>query len=127
MMRKACGMRHEMRVLADYAAVQNKAKQIFQSGGVEVVLLSPTYAEFSVTSSTGKTYMTLLGFTENLGIEGDPKSKLKSWTCECPFGKYNYDRSENYKHLEGRLCSHALAALYYVQSMVYRSQPFLEQ
>lgn len=111
--------------LASYADVQAKATQIFRNGGVEIVTMSPSYTEGRVTSTSGQTYMTLLGFTENLGVSGDPKDKLKEWTCECPWGKWNYDRSAPYAHLEGRLCAHALALLYAVQSVVYKTAPAL--
>ena len=111
---------------ADYSSVQAKAATIYRAGGVTAISLNPSYSEFSVTSTTGSTYMVLLGFTENLGIAGDPKDKLKEWTCSCNWGKWNFDRSAPWAYLEGRLCSHSLAALYFLQALVYKGQPFLK-
>lgn len=97
---------------ADREDVERKAQQIFDQGGVEFVTVTPdqdrgrSLWEFNVSSTSGKTYP-LYGDT----TIDDPTSWI-DWfdvACSCDWGRWNYDRAPDYRHLERFPCSHAMA------------------
>lgn len=98
---------------AESQQVERKAREIYEQGGVRLVSCQPdpesgrTSWEFEVRSVTGNTY-TLYGDTD-IEFPGGWIDAMDV-ACECPWGKWNYDRAPEYKHLEGLLCSHGLAA-----------------
>lgn len=96
--------------IASYDDVRRKGAEIYRSGGVEPYAIGATFSEAHVTSTTGRAYKNLLSFAS-----GD-SSKVDDWACECPWSKWNYQRSQKYKHLEHRKCSHTLAHLYYLMA-----------
>lgn len=99
--------------VAESNQVEQKAQKIFDNGGVEFVAANPdtergrTLWEFDVHSTSGETYQ----------VYGDSMidnpSQWIDWrdvACGCPWGKWNYDRAPEYKHLESLQCSHSMAS-----------------
>ncbi len=92
--------------------VERKADKIYNSGGVEFVVATPdeerqrTLWEFNVTSTTGQTYP-LYGDTTM-----ENPTRWIDWfdvACSCDWGRWNYDRAPEYRHLERFPCSHSMA------------------
>ncbi len=97
---------------AERSDVERKADKIYNSGGVEFVVATPdeerqrTLWEFNVTSTTGQTYP-LYGDTTM-----ENPTRWIDWfdvACSCDWGRWNYDRAPEYRHLERFPCSHSMA------------------
>lgn len=96
--------------LAKWIDVRNKAIRIRNNAGVKVVRID---SDVVVTEVRGDhdTYTVEL-------YRQDPWSfAISIWTCSCPWGDWAFKRQVTYV---GRLCSHALASLYEVQSLENR-------
>ena len=94
--------------LADYAEVLRKANRLVASGAVTVRHNTPQYVSGHV-----------IGDHNAYNVEIDrthfDKQGRPFWVCQCPWWQYSFDRSEGFKHLEGRKCSHALALEFQAQ------------
>lgn len=97
---------------AERSDVERKADKIYNSGGIEFVSATPDEErqkmlwEFNVTSTTGERYP-LYGDT----TMDNPTSWI-DWfdvACSCDWGRWNYDRAPEYRHLERFPCSHSMA------------------
>ena len=86
--------------------VQRKAKRIRSSGGVLIRSARPSGVDAEV-SGDNFNYVTMVRFA--------PKSsrRIAHFECGCGWGAYVWSRGDQYY---GRLCSHALALQYEVQS-----------
>lgn len=102
---------------AENAEVENKARKIYDQGGVSLVSVTPdedsgrTTWEFNVKSTSGNTYP-LYGDSD-INRPGE----FIEWSdvaCSCEWGRWNYDRDPEYAHLESLMCSHALAAQHWL-------------
>ena len=111
-----------MKKFSDYRAVRDKAAEIYRNGGVDPIKISPDFSEANVHSVSGQTYYNILRFENSGG-----SAKITDWTCECPWGKWNYDRAPEYKYLEHRKCAHSLAHLYYLMAFAQRTNPYLDR
>jgi len=95
--------------------VQEKAQNLVQQGSVSIIHNTSTKVEGSVLGNPHndrprRRYRS--AFTR----ESPDSPVLKSWSCfiegsdePCPWFLYNRDRTRQYKHLEGRPCSHTTA------------------
>src|SRR5699024_1397095 len=92
---------------AAWVDVQNKAREIYATGRVSVNSLEDRKIEAVVEGATG-TYNTMIKKTPG-------SQKIAFWSCSCPWGECAFKRETRY----GRLCSHALATQYAMQSMEY--------
>ncbi len=107
-------------MIGSYRDVQSKAGQIYRSGGVEPIRLAPDFSEANVRSTTGSSYYNVLKFDNVSG-----SAKISDWVCECPWSKWNYDRSPGWEYLEHRKCAHSLAHLYYLMAFKGVTDPHL--
>jgi len=96
---KLAQMQHE----AAWTDVAAKAKRLVQSGQVTVLRNAPQHIMAHVVGDHGE---------YNCEISRhDPESQIvEQWNCECPWAQYAFDRTRKWKKLEGRVCSHVLAA-----------------
>jgi hypothetical protein len=110
---------------SDKAEREGKAQKIFDQGGVEFVASTPdqntgkTIWEFSVKSTSGNTYP-LYGETSM-----ENPSEWIEWSdiaCSCEWGRWNYDRAPDYRHLEREMCSHAIACSKWLSQNGQREQ-----
>lgn len=110
-------------IFSKYKDVQQKARRIYLEDGVELVnvLPNPSYSFQKITQfecivqGDHDVYETAI--TLQVGTK-----KIATWRCTCPWYKYVWDRSPEYRHLQGRLCSHVLASYYYYQSGAMREE-----
>jgi len=104
-------------VLSTYRDVQQKAKTIFLEDRVHLVRVRPyptkTFEKVNyiecIVEGDNDVYISKITLRKG-------GRAIAAWSCTCPWYKYVWDRSPGYKHLEGRLCSHALASYYFYQS-----------
>ncbi len=101
------GQRVSIRTAA-WADVQAKAKRIRSGGGVRILAVTDDSVTGQVDGDTG-TYQTSLVFEPHT-------SAIAMWECGCPWSTYAWARSGRWKKYEGRMCAHALALSYEVQS-----------
>lgn len=95
-------------VTASWADVQRKAKRIRAEGGVTILVASH--------DGIGGTVQGEHGVYEALLVYRPGTRKVADWTCGCRWAAYAFDRSPEFRHFEGRKCSHALALQYEAQS-----------
>jgi 8-oxo-dGTP pyrophosphatase MutT (NUDIX family) len=88
--------------------VRDKGVEIRRSGGVHII------------ANTGNTVTAEVHGDHNIyvtTITRVPGSKEQGlWQCSCPWSTYAWGRSEPWKSLEGRQCSHAYALLMEMQA-----------
>lgn len=92
---------------AAWADVRKKAVRLRSEGAVDVLSFNPFQIVARVTGDTG-TYNTEVN-RKNAWGQG-----ITWYDCTCPWGQWTYKRERSYI---GRLCSHALAAYYEMQSL----------
>lgn len=80
-----------------------KAKRLIMSGNVTILRNAPHHIMAHVIGDHGE---------YNCEISRhDPTAQLiEQWACECPWDQYAFDRTRKWKGIEGRVCSHVLAA-----------------
>lgn len=99
--------------IAERNQVEQKAQKIFDNGGVEFVAANPdkergrTLWEFDVHSTSGETYQV---YGDSFIDQPQEWIDWRDVACGCPWGKWNYDRAPEYKHLESLQCSHSMAS-----------------
>lgn len=99
---------------AAWSDVQSKATEIYRSNGVKITQVDqdvngwPEIVSGSVQGSTG-VYQTSL-----MLVPGSQATE--TWACDCAWATYAWDRAPQYRRFEGRMCSHALALRYQMQS-----------
>ena len=93
---------------AAWADVKAKGRDIFRNGGVNLIGAEGSYVIGHVNGENG-TYETDIQFVEG-------SKSPEDWNCSCDWAIYAFDRSAPYAQFEGRMCSHAVALLYRVQS-----------
>lgn len=94
-----------LEVTGSYLDVQMKAVRLRQEGKVKVIRIDPDIAAGEVVGDSGQTYEVVL-------YRQDPDSESVSlWECECLWSQYAWGPVRR-----GRMCSHALALLYEIQS-----------
>jgi hypothetical protein len=95
-------------VTASWKDVRNKAKRLRTTGQVTITAASDG-AITGVVKGDHFTYETQIQrLPGHFGVA--------VWQCGCKWAAYAWGRSPRYKHLEGRMCSHALALHYEAQS-----------
>ncbi len=93
---------------AAWSDVRKKAKRIRQDGGVRV--LSSLDGDMTAqVKGDHHVYQTRI-----TSVPG--RLAVGSWECGCPWAAYSWGRTGPWKKYEGRMCSHALAAVYEAQS-----------
>lgn len=87
---------------AGWLDIQNKATRLIKDGKVKVVRNSPEIVAGVVEGDHG---------TYNTEIQrNDPNSQaIAMWSCECKWDQFAWQRTRQWKRLEGRVCSHVLA------------------
>ena len=94
--------------LAAWKDVQNKARDIYHIGGVNILSNDKGGAAAHVLGDHG---------TYEAEIVFEPGSRrVAQWNCTCPWAAYSWGRSGKWKKYEGRVCSHVLALMYAIQS-----------
>jgi hypothetical protein len=88
---------------ARWADVAAKAKRLVQSGQVTILRNAPTHVMAHVIGDHGE-------YDCEISRHDPNSSVIEQWICECPWAQYAFDRTRKWKHLEGRVCSHVLAA-----------------
>lgn len=102
--------------VAGWQDIQEKATRLRREHQADVLTLTPTVIAGKVKGDHG-TYET------TLKRQFPGSWKITQWECSCPWYTYDFDRSPDYKHLEDRPCSHAMALLWQAYSQVYRKMP----
>ena len=107
---------------AAWADVQDKAIDIARGGKVRVLSvqmydeLHPETFYGQVASPTGEVYDT--------GLQFVPGSwRVAFWECTCKWAQYAWGRTRQWVKFEGRMCSHALALVYEMQSRGMSGMP----
>lgn len=92
-----------------WADVAGKAKRLVQDGAVTILRNAPHHVMAHVRGDHGE---------YNCEISRhDPQSQIiEQWNCECPWAQFAFDRTRKWKKLEGRVCSHVLAAYWKAKS-----------
>lgn len=86
-----------------------KAKRLILSGNVTILRNAPNHVMAHVVGDHGE-------YNSEISRH-DPSSQIiEQWTCECPWDQYAFDRTRKWKYLEGRVCSHVLAAYWKAKS-----------
>lgn len=94
---------------SDWDDVQAKAIRLFKAGNVQILRNGYNNIIAKVQGDHGEYEVEIW--------RDDPSSRaLSLWDCECEWADYVWGRSRDFKKFEGRLCSHALAALYAAQA-----------
>lgn len=88
--------------------VLNKAEEIVELGGVQIINITDTYAEAEVVGMAG-IYHTVVNYDYNANRKPLTRLDMKrlGWECTCPWGHYAWDARKG-KYI-GRPCSHAWA------------------
>lgn len=92
----------DFRKTATWMDIMAKAKRLIQTG--KVMLLRNGYNNIvaQVQGDHG-TYQSEIG-------RDDPNSRsITTWTCDCPWDQYAWQRTRQWKKYEGRPCAHILA------------------
>ncbi len=93
---------------AAWGDIREKAKRIRSEGGVRILSATDRHIAGQVQGS---------GAVYNTEIEYAPGGKaLAVWDCDCPWARYAWGRSPQWKKFEGRQCAHSLALLWEAQS-----------
>ena len=95
-------------VTAGWDDIQAKAKRIRSGGGVRILSAATDTVTGEVQGDNG-VYQTSLMFAPHT-------ASVAMWECGCPWANYAWARSGRWKKYEGRMCAHALALSYEVQS-----------
>lgn len=108
--------------VAAWVDVQSKAKGIYDSGGVRVVS--------AIMQDDGLHPATFYGQVQgdngvyDTGLDFVPGTfQLAAWTCTCEWNNYAWGRTRQWVKYEGRVCSHALALIYTMQSQGMSGMP----
>lgn len=98
---------------AAWSDVRSKALRLRREGAVEVLAFNPYEIKTRVKGDTG-IYGTVV-VRKNAWGQG-----ITWYDCTCPWGQWAYRRQRSYV---GRLCSHALASYYEMQSLHNTKRP----
>lgn len=93
---------------AGWPDIQSKATRLIKTGKVKITRNSKEIVTGVVEGDHG---------TYNTEIQrNDPNSQaIAMWSCECKWDQFAWQRTRQWKRLEGRVCSHVLAT--YWQSL----------
>lgn len=98
----------ELRKTADWDDIAEKAKRLVDSGNVTLLRNGYNNVVAHVIGDHGE-------YNCEIGRD-DPNSRtITTWTCECPWDQYAWQRTRKWRKYEGRPCAHVMAALW--QSM----------
>lgn len=100
---------------SDWAEVAAKAKRLKDSGHVQVANNTKDHVQGGVQGDNG---------VYEVNITKNPQNprKIMTWSCDCPWGKYAWQRTRQWKKFEGRVCSHVLA-LYWTSLTIPEQDP----
>lgn len=107
---------------AAWKDVRDKAREIKQGGKVRVLAVNmadeihPETFYAQVGSTTGAVYNTGLMFVPGTFQVG-------AWECDCKWAQYSWGRTRQWVKYEGRMCAHALACVYEMQSRGMQGMP----
>jgi hypothetical protein len=110
-----------------WRTIEEKAKDIFDSGGVVPKEWTPSRAKhFDKITQIKADVVGDNGIYETSIMIKPGTKRMTHWRCSCLWGAYAWDRSPHItkrdpkynwsSRLNGRMCSHALALNYYYQS-----------
>lgn len=88
--------------------IREKAKRIRETNGVRILAVDSRHIAGQVKGDDS-TYDTVLEFAPGT-------KELALWDCTCPWSKYAWGRTRQWKKFEGRQCAHALALGWEAQS-----------
>lgn len=101
--------RNDLKKQAAWPDIEAKAKRLIQSGNVQLLRNGPQNIVGHVVGDHGE-YQTEIS-------REDPNSQvITQWQCECPWDQYAWQRTRQWKPLEGRPCAHVLATYWASQS-----------
>lgn len=87
---------------AGWPDIMAKAKRLIQGGNVTILRNGYNNVVGHVVGDHGE-YNTEIG-------RDDPNSRtITTWTCECPWDQYAWQRTRKWKKYEGRPCAHVMA------------------
>ncbi len=106
-----CFCQGVMEEIASWAEVRDRAVNTRRNDGVRIMSMTESKAVGQVRSSStpGRVYQTELTFAPGT-------RQVALWSCSCPWNTYSWGRSGPWAKYEGRMCNHALAMMYEVQS-----------
>jgi 2'-5' RNA ligase len=87
---------------AGWNEIMEKAKRLIMSGNVTMLRNGYNVIAGHVVGDHGE-------YNVEIGRD-DPSSRaITTWTCECPWDQYAWQRTRQWKKYEGRPCSHVMA------------------
>lgn len=96
-------------MISAWKDVRAKAKKIKAEGGVRILSVKDNVV---VSQVKGDTHV----YQSELVRMPGSKSSVANWNCGCAWAAYSWGRSGRWKKYEGRMCAHALATQYEMQS-----------
>lgn len=112
----------EQEKTAAWVDVQAKGHSIFVSGGVRVLAVNMQSDGVHPDTFYGQ----VRGDNEvyTTGLDFVPGTfQVASWVCDCKWAQYAWGRTRQWVKYEGRICSHALALIYAMQSQGMSGMP----
>jgi hypothetical protein len=95
---------------ADWNDIMNKARRLIDSGHVHMVRNGYNNIVSHVWGDHGD-------YDVEIGRD-DPNSRaITSWTCDCPWDQFAWQRTRQWKKYEGRPCAHVLATFWQSQML----------
>ena len=96
--------------------IQPKAQRLLRNGQVTVIRNGYTNIIGKVIGDTGE-------YTTEIWRD-DPNSRaISRWSCECAWNQFAWNRTRQWKRIEGRPCSHVLALYWKSLSTPLDDQP----
>lgn len=97
-----------LRKMADWNEVQQKAIRLMNDGNVQILRNAPDTVVGHVIGDHGE-------YQTEISRQGPDSNVIDHWTCECPWDQFAWQRTRQWKNMEGRPCAHVLATHWYAQ------------
>lgn len=92
----------ELRKTAGWPDIMAKAKRLIQSNNVTILRNGFNNVVGHVIGDHGE-------YTTEIGRDDPEARAITTWTCECPWDQYAWQRTRKWKKYEGRPCAHVMA------------------
>jgi hypothetical protein len=99
-----------------WGKLMEKARRLVESGAVTNLQNYPTYIQAAVRGDHG-------AYKIEIGKESAHSRVVTSWSCECDWSQYAWQRTRKWKKYEGRPCSHVLAVYWQAEMIPIKGEP----
>lgn len=100
----------ELRKTAAWPDVEEKAMRLIQEGKVQVTGNTPNIITGHVIGDNG-------AYLNEIKRDDPNSDSITTWSCDCPWNQFAWQRTRKWKKYEGRVCSHVLATYWLSRSM----------